>query len=173
MHMHTCPRTNALSLTRAQARALTTPPSTTAHAHTHNTHARAHTGPAEARFADDVWISGLLARWGIPRIVVPLLPSPLADEEAVDRGDTRTGIHTGTGTHSQIDTGTDTHRHTRKHETRQPAHTETGLSLEYMFGQVWRQVGSQQRALKGHPQRAARNHATVLFFSDFWGRLTD
>lgn len=95
-------------------------------------HSRA--GPAEARFADDVWISGLLARWGIPRLVVPLLPVDDAESRGMQLAQ------------------------------------DGGLTLEYMFRHVWRQVGSQERALKGHPERAVRNRATVLFFSDLWGR---
>ena len=44
-----------------------------------------------------------------------------------------------------------------------------GLSLEYMFGHVWMQVGSQAQALKGHAERGVRNAATAHFFRDFWG----
>ena len=84
------------------------------------------TGPPEARFADDVWISGMLAKWGIPRIVVPLT------------------LEGGGG----------------------------GLSLELMFNSIWRQVPMQTKhALKGHPQRAARNRATADFFREFWGEV--
>ena len=99
-------------------------------------------GPPQARFADDVWISGLLASWGIPRIVVPLGPvSGGRGAAEADRGEGREAEVEG--------------RH--------------GLSLEYMFGHVWMQVGSQAQALKGHAERGVRNAATAHFFRDFWG----
>ena len=94
------------------------------------------TGPPEARFADDVWISGMLAKWGIPRIVVPLT------------------LEGGGGGALQAGGG------------------GGGLSLELMFSSIWRQVPTQTKhALKGHPQRAARNRATADFFRDFWGQV--
>ena len=105
------------------------------------THTHTHTGPAEVRYTDDVWISGQLARWGVQRLVVPL------------------------------DSATNTHTHTASpnvHSAREEGGAGVGLSLEYMFGSVWRQVGSQANALKGHPHRAARNRATALFFRDYW-----
>ncbi len=90
-------------------------------------------GPPEARFADDVWISGMLAKWGIPRIVVPLTLE-------------------GGGLQARGVGG--------------------GLSLELMFSSIWRQVPMQTKhALKGHPQRAARNRATADFFKEFWGEV--
>ena len=90
-------------------------------------------GPPEARFADDVWISGMLAKWGIPRIVVPL---------TLEGGGLQAG---GVG---------------------------GGLSLELMFSSIWRQVPMQTKhALKGHPQRAARNRAAADFFKEFWGEV--
>jgi hypothetical protein len=100
-------------------------------------------GPPEARFADDVWISGMLAKWGIPRIVVPL---------TLEGG----GLQARKGEGGGL----------------QARGVENGLSLELMFSSIWRQVPMQTKhALKGHPQRVARNRVTADYFKEFWGQV--
>jgi hypothetical protein len=99
-------------------------------------------GPPDARYADDVWISGLLASWGIPRLVAPLHPLGLGGGRG--GGEDAEGQRVG-------------------------VRAQEGLSLEYMFSVVWRQAVSQEYALKGHPLRAERNRNTARFFHGFWG----